>query len=71
MYARMVPLLLQQAAFPADFTSWEECVALDEEVFSRFRQVMHVDGHHQIVGLAPRHGLQMYLPMHWTFCILH
>lgn len=37
MYARMVPLLLRQAAFPADFTSWEECLSMDEEVFTRFR----------------------------------
>jgi hypothetical protein len=40
MYARMLPLLLQQAAYPAVFTSWDECVALDEEVFSRFRYAL-------------------------------
>ncbi len=37
MYARLVPLLLRHASFPADFTSWQECISIDEEVFSRFR----------------------------------
>ncbi len=37
MYARLLPLLLRHAAFPDDFTSWDDCVSVDEEVFLRFR----------------------------------
>ena len=29
--------LLQQACYPADFTSWSECIDDDEDDFKRFR----------------------------------
>ena len=37
MYRRLLPLLLQHAAFPEDFTTWEECVSVDREAFDSFR----------------------------------
>ncbi len=38
MYRRLLPLLLQHAAFPADFTTWEECTSVDQEAFDSFRR---------------------------------
>lgn len=69
MYARMLPLLLKQAAYPADFTSWDECVALDEEVFSRFRYVLsrpnplHSASH---VHASCIHSIRSRISMHAT-----
>lgn len=37
MYARMLPLLLRHAQYPEDFTTWEECLSVDQEAFESFR----------------------------------
>ena len=34
---RLLHALLQQACYPADFTSWSECIDDDEDDFKRFR----------------------------------
>lgn len=30
-------MLLQHASLPADFTTWEDCVTVDEDSFDSFR----------------------------------
>lgn len=37
LFARLLPLLLAHARYPADFTSWVECLEDDADDFHRFR----------------------------------
>mmetsp|Transcript_17088 Transcript_17088/g.51068 ORF Transcript_17088/g.51068 Transcript_17088/m.51068 type:complete len:994 (+) Transcript_17088:167-3148(+) len=44
MYARMLPLLLRHAQYPEDFTTWEECLSVDQEAFESFREQALAEG---------------------------